>query len=186
MSERARCGRCGAQAETTRRAKSADDKDTPFGRHEAIAVSTSSATGAALIPSVVLLTERTQVVDPLCDTSSVRLDQAHREEARQIALELARLARSGRILPGSIVERQMVCGYEGCACHADPPRKHGPYYQWTRKVANKTVGRFLSKEQRDDYQLWLHNGRRARALVSRLEELGVAAMEADPRSSRSR
>jgi hypothetical protein len=125
-------------------------------------------------------------VDPFCDTSSVRIEPAHREEARHIALELARLARSGRILPGSIVERRMVCGRPDCACHSDRSRRHGPYFQWTRKVAQRTVGRLLSAEQRDDYQLWLQNGRRLRELVNRLEELGVAALEADPRRNRSR
>jgi hypothetical protein len=125
-------------------------------------------------------------VDSLCDTSSVSLDQAQRDEAREIALELAKIARGGRILPGSIVERHTRCGRPNCSCHGDPPRKHGPYFQWTRKVANKTVGRLLTAEQRDEYQLWLQNGRRARELLSRLEELGVAALEADPRGTRSR
>ena len=53
-------------------------------------------------------------------------------------------------------------------------------------MAQKTVGRLLSAGQRDDYQLWLQNGRRVRELVNRLEELGVAALEADSRGSRSR
>lgn len=123
---------------------------------------------------------------PSATLESVRLEQAHREEARQIALELARLARGGRILPGSIVERQTQCGRPNCACQGDPPRRHGPYFQWTRKVANKTVGRRLTAEQHDDFQFWLQNGRRVRELVSRLEELGVAALEADQRGNRSR
>jgi hypothetical protein len=49
------------------------------------------------------------------------------------------------------------------ACHADPPRRHGPYFQWTRKVANKTVGKWLSIDERDDYQAWVDNDRRAQS-----------------------
>jgi hypothetical protein len=29
---------------------------------------------------------------------------------------------------------------------ADPPRLHGPYWQWTRKVAARTICRWLSPE----------------------------------------
>jgi hypothetical protein len=45
---------------------------------------------------------------------------------------------------------------------ADPPQPHGPYYQWTRKVASKTVGRWLSPEQAADYQIFIDNHRRLR------------------------
>src|ERR1700691_1262914 len=128
----------------------------------------------------------TERVDPRCEAAQVNLDAAQRAEARAIANELAALARSGRILPGSIAERHTRCGRPNCACHADPPRRHGPYFQWTRKFANKTVGRYLSAEQRDDYQIWLDNDRRVRELLGRLEALGVAALEADPRSPRRR
>lgn len=91
-------------------------------------------------------------------------------------------SRSGRILPGSISERHTRCGRANCACHADPPRRHGPYFQWTRKVANKTVGKWLSIDQREDYQTWVDNDRRAHELLARLEALGVSALEADTRS----
>ncbi|MHB1488744.1 MAG: DUF6788 family protein [Acidimicrobiales bacterium] len=127
-----------------------------------------------------------EVVDPRWQAANVRLDAAHRAEARQIATELAAIARSGLVLPGSISERHTRCGRSNCACHRDPPRRHGPYFQWTRKVANKTVGRWLSAEQRDDYQVWVDNDRRARELLSRLEALGATALEADPRSTRRR
>lgn len=126
------------------------------------------------------------MVDPRWEAQSVRLEPDHRAEARLIATELAAIARSGLVLPGSIAERRTRCGRSNCACHAEPPRRHGPYFQWTRKVANKTVGRWLSLEQRDDYQSWVDNDRRARELLGRLEALGVAAMEADTRSPRRR
>jgi hypothetical protein len=121
-------------------------------------------------------------VDPGCQAATVRVDAAHREEARQIATELAAIARSGLVLPGSIQERLTRCGRANCACHADPPKRHGPYFQWTRKVTQKTVGKWLSAEQRADYETWVNNDRRIHELVARLEALGISALEADPRT----
>ncbi len=88
------------------------------------------------------------------------------------------------MLPGSIVERRTRCGHSNCGCHADPPRLHGPYWQWIRKVAAKTICRRLNAEQGDDYQAWIDNDRRLRELLARLEALGAAALEADPRLHR--
>ena len=89
------------------------------------------------------------------------------------------------VLPGSITRRHTRCGHPGCACHADPPALHGPYWQWTRKIAAKTVGRWLSPDQHNDYQAWIDNDRRLRELLARLEALGTAAFEADPRWQRT-
>lgn len=125
-------------------------------------------------------------VDPRWEASGVALRASHRAEARAIADEIARIARSGEVLPGSIVERETVCGKPSCACKKDPPRRHGPYFQWTRKVAAKTVGHYLSAEQRDDYSSWIENDRRLRELVTRLEALGVEALEGDQRRPRRR
>ncbi len=60
-----------------------------------------------------------------------------------------------------------------------PPAR--PYWQWTRKIAAKTTCRWLSAGQHDDYQPWIDNDRRLRELLTRLETLGAAALEADPR-----
>ncbi|MHB8452543.1 MAG: DUF6788 family protein [Mycobacteriales bacterium] len=114
----------------------------------------------------------------------IRLSPERRAEARAIATELAAIARSGMVLPGSIIERHTRCGQASCGCHADPPRRHGPYWQWTRKVAAKTVGRWLSPEQAHDYRSWVDNGRRARELLARLEAISLAAVDADPRWTR--
>ena len=109
---------------------------------------------------------------------------SHQDQARQIAAELAAIAASGMVLPGSITQRRTRCGRRNCGCHADPPRLHGPYWQWTRKVAAKTVGRWLSADQNQDYQAWIGNDRRLRELLTQLEALGTAAFEADPRWQR--
>ena len=105
-------------------------------------------------------------------------------EARAIAAELAAIARSAKVLPGSLTSRHTRCGGPGCKCMADPPEPHGPYWQWTRKVASRTMCRWLGADQAADYASWVANDRRLRELVSRLEAIGVAALEADPRSTR--
>jgi hypothetical protein len=112
----------------------------------------------------------------------MRLGPAEREEARAIAKELSKIARTGDVLPGSILERLTRCGRPGCACQQDPPRRHGPYWQWTRKVANKTVSKYLNKQQAHECRRWVDNDRRLRELVARLEAIGIARLQPDQQS----
>jgi len=107
--------------------------------------------------------------------------RGQQDRAARIAAELANL---GFALPGTLIERHVRCGKPGCRCHADPPVLHGPYWQWTRKVAGKTITRLVSDEQLDDYRQWLDNDRRLRALVAELEALTLAIADADPRGKR--
>ena len=120
----------------------------------------------------------------LCHPETVRAAASHQAEAAKIAAELAAIASSGMVLPGSITERRTRCGRRNCGCHADPPRLHGPYWQWTRKIAAKTICRWLSPDQHRDYQPWIDNDRRLHELLTRLEALGAAAFDADPRWER--
>jgi hypothetical protein len=106
-----------------------------------------------------------------------------RAEARRIARELSKV---GFVLPGTLLERRFTCTHAGCACRADPPRLHGPYWYWTRKVEAKTVSRVLSPEQVDDYRPWFEAEKRLRLLVHELEQLGLSVVEADPRTPRRR
>jgi hypothetical protein len=117
---------------------------------------------------------------------NVALNPDQKAEARQIAKELAAIATSGQVLPGSLTSRLTNCGRPGCKCMADPPQPHGPYWLWTRKVAAKTAGRWLSADQANDYQTWIANHRRLRELTARLDAIGIAALESDPRTSRRR
>jgi hypothetical protein len=99
----------------------------------------------------------------------------------QVARITDQLAELGFILPGTLTERPMRCGRANCRCHADPPQLHGPYHQWTRKVAGKTVTRFLTDDQLADYAGWFDNQRRLRSLVQQLQALSLAIVEDDPR-----
>ena len=109
---------------------------------------------------------------------------SHQAEAEKIAAELAAIASSGMVLPGSITERRTRCGRRNCACHADPPRLHGPYHQWTRKKDGKTATRILTDEQLTDYRPWFDNHRRLRELITELEALSLDIADNDPRWNR--
>ena len=104
-----------------------------------------------------------------------------RQQARATAIA-AELASLGLALPGTLIQRHTRCGKPRCRCHADPPVLHGPYWQWTRKVAGKTITRLVPAEQLDDYRQWLDNDRKLRTLVAELEALTLAIADADPRA----
>jgi hypothetical protein len=92
------------------------------------------------------------------------------ERRRELTAEIADI---GFVLPGSVNVVMNRCGKPRCACHADPPRLHGPYTTWTRKIAGKTVTRRLTTEQAERYQPWFEDNRRLRELISQLEALSL-------------
>jgi hypothetical protein len=49
---------------------------------------------------------------------------------RQVRQELHQL---DYFLKGTVLKRMMKCGQPQCACHRDPARRHGPYFEWTYK-----------------------------------------------------
>jgi uncharacterized protein DUF6788 len=112
---------------------------------------------------------------------SVSPTRRQQDRAAGIAAELASL---GLALPGTLIQRHVRCGRANCRCHADPPALHGPYWQWTRKVAGKTITRLVPDEQVADYRQWIDNDRRLRALVAELEALTLAIADAGQRGKR--
>jgi len=107
----------------------------------------------------------------------------HGAGERDVALGRLRqsLADVGFALPGSVVVRSYRCGKANCACHAEPPRLHGPYIQWSRTVGGKTLHRRMSEEQLADYQEYFDNARKLKALVAEIEALALTIVEEDAR-----
>lgn len=93
---------------------------------------------------------------------------------RELTAEIAQIA---FILPGSVNVVMNRCGKPRCACHADPPKLHGPYTTWTRKIAGKTFTRRLTAQQAERYRPWFEDNRRLRELISELEALSLQAAE---------
>lgn len=91
---------------------------------------------------------------------------------RALAGELAKI---GLIASGSVTRRSTRCGTPGCRCHADPPRLHGPYAQWTAKVDGKTVTRRLSEQEAQIYEEWIANDRQFRAVVTEMRKIAAKA-----------
>lgn len=80
----------------------------------------------------------------------------------------AELMEAGFILKGSVVERFLPCGNPGCHCRADPPRLHGPYWQWSTKVAGKTITRRINQEDARQYQQWIDNRKRLERILQEM------------------
>ena len=91
----------------------------------------------------------------------------------------AELGRAGFALPGTLTVRSYACGKPNCRCHADPPRLHGPYAEWTRKLAGKTITRRLTPAELAEYQPLFDNARKLRALLAELQDLTLEIIEAD-------
>ena len=120
-----------------------------------------------------------------CDNESVSLTPDQQARAEAIAAEItARLADLAFALPGTVADRLTRCGRANCRCHADPPRLHGPYHQWTRKKNGKTATKILTDEQLADYAPWFDNHKRIRELLAELEELSLDITENDHRWNR--
>lgn len=83
----------------------------------------------------------------------------------------------GFIAPGSVIERYTRCGTDSCRCHADPPLRHGPYLQYTRKLAGKTITRRLDTEQAQRYRDWITNRRRLDDLLAEMDTLSRQAAD---------
>jgi hypothetical protein len=93
---------------------------------------------------------------------------------RALAAELADI---GLISPGSLVVRTTSCGKPGCRCQADPPQRHGPYYQWSRAIAGKTISRRLDARQAELYRGWIANRHRLEQIITQMERVSAEAAE---------
>lgn len=88
-----------------------------------------------------------------------------KEEIMALGLELQ---------PGVLTQQYNVCGTSGCRCKADPPQKHGPYYQlsFTRKGKSRT--QFVRRQEVSLVQEQVRNYQRLKKLTDRWVALGMA------------
>ncbi len=96
------------------------------------------------------------------------------------------LASVGVIASGSLALRSHRCGKPNCACGADPPRPHGPYWHLTAKVDGRTVNRRLSEVEAQAYSEWIANDRRLRAIIDELRSVGQEVIELSLASKKAR
>ena len=74
----------------------------------------------------------------------IPLSAAQEQRFRQARQDILQL---DYFLKGTVLQRMMKCGRPQCACHSDPAKRHGPYFEWTYKVKGKTVNVKLSRHQ---------------------------------------
>jgi hypothetical protein len=107
---------------------------------------------------------------------------AQRAALDKITAEIA--AAAGPALPGTLTVRAYACGKPGCRCHADPPRLHGPYAEWTRKIGGTTITRRLTPRELADYQPLFDNAKKLRTLLTELQDLTLKIIQADSTQER--
>jgi hypothetical protein len=92
----------------------------------------------------------------------------------QIKAELAQL---GPLRPGHLSQQYNVCGTPGCRCQADPPRRHGPYYQLSYTWQRRSHSEFVRLEHLAAIRQQLTNYERLRTLVDDWIALGLNAAQ---------
>jgi hypothetical protein len=93
-------------------------------------------------------------------------------EARIETLKQA-IVRLGDLRPGKLSQPYNVCGKADCRCKADPPQKHGPYYQLSFTRSGKSSTQFVRKEDLAVVRLQLRNYQRLQELIDRWITLGM-------------
>jgi hypothetical protein len=104
---------------------------------------------------------------------------AHRKSPAQRFVELRQeLQALEYFCKGTVLARRMKCGQPSCACHADPTKRHGPYWEWTYKVKTKTVNVRLSPAAGPLFKAASQQYHRLKSLLSRLEKISRTALVA--------
>ena len=108
-------------------------------------------------------------------------------EARIATLKQA-IVRLGDLRPGKLSQQYNVCGKADCRCKADPPQKHGPYYQLSFTRSGKSSTQFVREEDLAVVRQQLKNYQRLRELIDRWITLGMelSRLRLQPSSERSR
>lgn len=95
----------------------------------------------------------------------------------KIATLKQELMRLGDLRPGTLSAQYNVCGKARCACKADPPRKHGPYYQVSFTWQGRSRTHFVRREDVATVRRQLRTYARLRALA---EAWIAAGLELSP------
>jgi len=77
---------------------------------------------------------------------------------------------------GTVLARMVKCGKAQCACHTQPSKRHGPYYEWTYKAQGRTVNVRLSAETAPIFQAAAKQHRKLKSILHRLQKLSRQAL----------
>lgn len=84
---------------------------------------------------------------------------------KRIQIIKRQIAELGDLRPGALSKQYNICGTQNCRCKADPPVKHGPYYQISFTRHGKSSSQFVREEDLIEVQQQLENYRLLRDLV---------------------
>lgn len=82
----------------------------------------------------------------------------------------------GYFCKGTVLKRMMKCGQDRCACHHNPAKRHGPYFEWTYKAKGKTINIRLTPEEVPVYLAATQQYRSLKSLLTRMERLSRTAL----------
>ena len=84
---------------------------------------------------------------------------------KRIQIIKRQIAELGDLRPGALSKQYNICGTPNCRCKADPPVKHGPYYQISFTRHGKSSSQFVREDDLVEVQQQLDNYRLLRDLV---------------------
>ena len=97
----------------------------------------------------------------------------YREQYRELKAALGQLA---YFCKGTVLSRTVKCGKATCPCANNPDSRHGPYFEWTYKVAGKTAYHRLSVQEANVYRAGASEYRKLKRLLRRLENVSRRAL----------
>lgn len=100
----------------------------------------------------------------------LRAQAEHFRHARRELLDIEYFVK------GTVSKRMMKCGRPQCACHHDPAKRHGPYFEWTYKEKGKTVSVKISAAAAPLYKAASKQRRKLKAVLAKLERLSRTAL----------
>ena len=77
---------------------------------------------------------------------------------------------------GTVIARMMKCGQPACPCHQDASKRHGPYWEWTYKLAAKTVNVRLNPVAGPIYKTASQQYHLLKSILRRMEKLSHTAL----------
>jgi len=95
------------------------------------------------------------------------------------------ISQLGDLRPGALSKQYNICGNPNCRCKADPPVKHGPYYQISFTRHGKSSSQFVREEDLVEVQQQLENYRQLRQLVDEWITLSAELSSLRPREERT-
>ena len=105
------------------------------------------------------------LIGPQCARIFHIMAVQQRSLEKQIQKVKQQIAELGDLRPGALSQQYNVCGNPSCRCKADPPIKHGPYYQISFTLKGRSTSQFVRQEDVALVRRQLANYHRLRELI---------------------